>query len=122
MLPGPEGLVNGKQFLIMGVVVELWSRQSLRVVHDGANLLIWTIDEEDASDSIVGSVSLYNHQSVRNPMGKNWSGGEGIFKLSEGRATEVAKVPWSTFAGESCQRNDDVRVIVDETMVEIGKS
>ena len=55
-------------------------------------------------------------------MGKDRSRGEGILELSEGGVTGVAKVPWSTFAGESCQRSDDVGVIVNETTVEISKS
>ena len=53
MPPGPEGLMNGQQFLIMGIIVELQSGQGPRVVHDGANLLIQTTDGEDASDGIV---------------------------------------------------------------------
>ena len=120
--PSLEGLMNGEQFLVVGVVVELWSRQSPRVVHDRANLLIWTTDGEDASNSIVGSMGLYNHWSVQNPVGKNWSRGEGGLKLLEGGVTGGTKVPWSTFAGESCQRSDDVGVIVNETMVEISES
>ena len=53
MPPGPEGLMNGQQFLIMGIIVELQSGQGPRVVHDGANLFIQTTDGEDASDGIV---------------------------------------------------------------------
>ena len=55
-------------------------------------------------------------------MGKDGSRDEGILELSEGGVTGVAKVPWSTFVDESCQRSDNVRVIVNETMVEISKS
>jgi len=77
----------------MGVLIELWSRQSLRVVGNGAYLLIWTTDREDASDSIVRGVSLYNHQSVRDPMGQDRSGGESLLELAEGRETGVTKAP-----------------------------
>ena len=55
-------------------------------------------------------------------MGRDWSRGEGVLKLGEGRMTGVTKVPWSTFASESCQRSDNIGVIVNETMVEISKS
>ena len=105
----------------MGIVVELWSGQSLRVVRDGVNLLIWTMDGEDASNIIVRSISLCDHQSIWNPMDNDRSGGEGILKLAEGGVTGVAKVPWSIFVDELCQRSDDVRVIVNETMVEISE-
>ena len=53
VLPSPKGLMNGEQLLVVGVVVELQSRQGLGVVHDGANLLIWTADGEDVSNGIV---------------------------------------------------------------------
>ena len=122
MPPGLEGLMNGEQFLVVGVIVQLQSGQGLRVVCDRVNLLIQTTDGEDASNGIVRSVGFYDYWSVQNPMGKDRGRGEGVLKLSEGGATGVTKVPQSTFAGESCQRSDNVRVVVNEMTVEIGES
>ena len=84
----------------MGVLIELRSRQSLQVVGDGVNLLIRATDGEDASNSVVGGVSLYNHQNVRNPMGQDRSRGESLLEFAEGGATGVIEVPWSVFVGE----------------------
>ena len=96
----------------MGVIVELQSRQSLGIVGDRLNLLIRATNGENASDGIVGGVCLYDDQSVRNPMGEDRSGGEGIFEVLEGRATRVTEVPENTFAGEAGQRSDDARVVI----------
>ena len=64
MVPGLKSLVDSEELLVMGVVVELWSRQSLGIVGDRPDLLVRTTNRENASDSIVGGVCLYNDQSV----------------------------------------------------------
>ena len=104
-------------------------QRSDHVMHwDEYALLGETIDyHKDHSESggwreLFYEVHGDGHQSIWNPMAKDWSGGEGILKLSEGGVTGVTKVPWSIFAGESCQRSDDVGVIVNEMTVEISES
>ena len=105
--PGPKSLVDSEELLVMGVIVELWSRQSLGIVDDRPNLLVRTTNGENASNGIVRGVCLYNDQSVWNPMGEDRSGGEGVFEVLEGGATGVTEVPRNTFASEVGQRSDN---------------
>ena len=34
VVPGPKSFVDSKELLVMGVIVEFWSRQSLRIIGD----------------------------------------------------------------------------------------
>ena len=100
VVPGPKSLVDSKELLVIGVIVEFQSRQSPGIVGDRPNLLVRTMNGENASDGIVRGICLYNDQSVWNPMGEDRSGGEGIFEVLEGGATGVTEVPGNTFVGE----------------------
>ena len=112
MTPGPKSLVDSEELLVMGVIVELQSRQSLGIVGDRPNLLVRTTNGENASDGIVRGVCLYDDQSIQNPMGEDRSRGEGMFEVLEGRVTGVTEVPRNTFVDEAGQRSDDTRVIM----------
>ena len=101
MAPGSKSLVDSKELLVMGVIVELWSGQSLGIVGDRPNLLIRTTNGENASNGIVRGVCLYDDWSIQNPMGEDRSGGEGVFEVLEGGATGVTEVPGNTFVGEA---------------------
>ena len=57
---GPKSLVDSEELLVMSVIVELWSRQNLGIVGDRPNLLIRTTNGENASDSIVRDICLYD--------------------------------------------------------------
>ena len=78
VVPGPTSLINSKELLVMGVIVELWSRQSPRIKDDRPDLLVKTTNGDNASDDIAGGVCLHDDQSVWNPMSEDRSGGEGI--------------------------------------------
>jgi len=55
-------------------------------------------------------------------MGKNGCGGECIFEEVEGRVGFFFKIEGNTFMSELSQRNNDVGVIVDESVVEVGET
>ena len=57
--------MDSKELLVIGVIVELQSRQILGIVGDRPDLLIRTTDGENASNGIVGG--------VWNPMSKDVS-------------------------------------------------
>ena len=84
VVPGPKSLVDSKELLVMGVVVELWSGQSLGIVGNRPNVLIRTMNRENASDGIVRGICLYDDWSIQNSMGEDRSGGEGVFEVLEG--------------------------------------
>ena len=119
--PGPKSLVDSEELLVMGVIVELQSRQSPGIVGDRPDLLIRTMNGENASDGIVGDICLHNDWSIQNPMGEDRSGGKGVFEVLEGRVTGVTEVPGNTFAGEVGQRSDDTGVIIYKTPVKVCK-
>ena len=82
--PVPECLEDGKEFLVMSVVVQLWSSQSLRVVGDQTNLSVGAGDKQDASDSIVGGISFHDDRGIWNEVGEDGCSSEGMLESIEG--------------------------------------
>ena len=78
MSPVLEGLEDGQQLLIMGIVVQLRGGQSPQIVRDGLELGISANNGQNASDSIVRGIGLDHKQSVGNPMSEDWSRSEGL--------------------------------------------
>ena len=76
IVPGSKSLVDSKELLVMGVIVELQSRQSPGIVGNRPDLLVRITNGENASDGIVRGICLYNDWSVQNPMGEDRSRGE----------------------------------------------
>ncbi|KIO14507.1 hypothetical protein M404DRAFT_118270 [Pisolithus tinctorius Marx 270] len=52
-------------------------------------------------------------------MSENGSGAEGILQAEESGAALLGKVPRSTLSHEASERNDDVRVVINESSIEI---
>src|SRR6266581_1663221 len=90
--------------------------------HDGADLVIFTMDGDDARDHIVGSVHFNYDWGIRYPVGKDGGGGEGFLEQIESGAAVVSERPWYTLPGEAGQRNHDVRVLINESPVEVCES
>ena len=53
MSPVLEGLEDGQQLLVMGIIVQLRGRQSLRIVSNGSELRIGANDGQNAGNGIV---------------------------------------------------------------------
>ena len=119
VVPGPKSLIDSKELLVMGVIVELWSRQSPGIVGDRPDLLIRTTNGENASDGIVGGICLHDDQSIWDLMGEDRSRGESVFEVLEGGAIGVTEVSRNTFAGETGQRSDNTRVVIYGAPVKI---
>ncbi|KIN99348.1 hypothetical protein M404DRAFT_155617, partial [Pisolithus tinctorius Marx 270] len=98
--PGLECFKNCKQFLIMGVIIQLQGHQSPGVESDQMYLAIATGDREDAGDGIVQHISL---NSDRDP-------------------GDEMKVPRSPFVGKLSQWYDNVQVIKDKPAVEVSEA
>ena len=56
--PGPKSLVDSEELLVMGVIVELQSRQSPGIVGNRPDLLIRTTNGANASNGIVRGICL----------------------------------------------------------------
>ncbi|KIO00582.1 hypothetical protein M404DRAFT_152633 [Pisolithus tinctorius Marx 270] len=103
----------------MGIIVEFWRGHGARVESDWAEFTIGAGDRQNASNGIVGGVGFNCKRSVRNPVSENRSGAEGILQAEESGAALLRKVPRSTLSREASEWDDDVRVVINESSVEI---
>jgi len=117
-----ECFKDSKQFLVVGVVVQLWSSQGPGVISNRTNLSISTSDRQDASDRVVGGISFHNDRGVQNKVGEYGRSGEGMLQCVEGASTILGEVPRSIFLGEPGEGNHNVRVVKDKLAVEIGEA
>jgi len=76
VLPNLESFKDGKQFLVMCVVVQLCCSESARVKGNWVNFIIFVNNGEDCSKSIVRGISFHNELSIGNPMSEDRSGGK----------------------------------------------
>ena len=76
--PVLEGLEDGQELLVMGIIVQLRGGQSPRIVSDRSELRIGANNGQNAGDSIVQGVGLDHKRSVGNPMSENQSRSEGL--------------------------------------------
>ena len=78
MSPVLEGLKDGQQLLIMGIIVQLRGGQSLRIVGYRSELRIGADNGQNASNGIVRGISLNHKRSVGNPVSEDRSGSESL--------------------------------------------
>ena len=76
--PVLEGLEDGQELLVMGIIVQLRGGQSLRIVSNRSELRISTNNGQNAGNGIVQGIGLDHKRSVGNPMNENQSGSEGL--------------------------------------------
>ena len=74
--PNLESFKDGKQFLVMCVVVQLRRSESARVKGNWVNFIIFINNGENCSESIVRSISFHNELSIGNPMSEDRCGGK----------------------------------------------
>src|SRR6266581_9662459 len=106
----------------MGIVVQLWCHQCMGVEHNGVDLVIFTMDGDDAGDRIVGSVRFNYDWGVGYPVSEDGGGGEGFLEQIESGVAVISERPWYTLPGEVGQRNHDVGVLINESPVEVCES
>ena len=122
VVPVPECLEDGKEFLIVGVIVQLRSSQGPGVVGDQMNLSIGASDRQDASDGVVRGISFHDDRGIWNKVGEDGRSSEGMLESIERTSTVLREIPRSIFLGEPGKRNHNVGVIKDEPAVEIGEA
>ena len=76
VLPNLEGFKDGKQFLVIYVIVQLHHSKSMRVKGNWMNFIIFVNNREDFSESIVRDISFHDELSIGNLISKNRSGGK----------------------------------------------
>jgi len=78
-----ESFEDGKQFLIMYIVVQLYHSESARVKGNWMNFIIFVNNREDCSESIVQGISFHNELSIGNSMSEDRCGGKCFLKRVE---------------------------------------
>ena len=76
MSPCLETLMYSKEFLVMDVIVKLWSCHGPGEECNWPEFFVQAADGKNTSNGIV--------RSIWNIVDEDWSGGEGVFKTLEG--------------------------------------
>ena len=108
VLPNLEGFKDGKQFLVIYVIVQLHHSKSMRVKGNWMNFIIFVNNREDCSQSIVQDISFHNKLSIGNLISKNRSKGKYFLERVESILTGEVELPRNILLGEACQWNDNV--------------
>ncbi|KIN96495.1 hypothetical protein M404DRAFT_162869 [Pisolithus tinctorius Marx 270] len=119
MPPVAESLEDSQQLLVVGIIVEFWRGHGARVESDWVEFTVGAGDRQNASNGIVRGIGFHCKRSVRNPVSENRSRAEGILQAEESGAALLGKVPRSTLSREVSEWNDDVRVVINESSIEI---
>src|SRR5882672_7063949 len=106
----------------MDVVIEFRSGKSLGVECNRVQLAIWCGNQKDSGESIVGSISFNCDLSVQDPMGKDRSCSESLFKCFKGGMALIRKMPCGTLAGKMHKQNSDFRISINEATIEVGET
>jgi len=106
--PNLESFKDGKQFLVMYVIVQLCYSESARVKGNWVNFIIFINNGKDCSESIVQGISFHNELSIGNPISKDRSRGKCFLERVESIYTGGVKLPRNVLSGEICQWNDNV--------------
>jgi len=120
--PNLESFKDGKQFLVMCVIVQLRRSESARVKGNWVNFIIFINNREDCSESIVRGISFHNELSIGNPMSKDRSRGKCFLERVENILTGGVELPRNVLLDKACQWNDNVRVVEDEPAVKVCKT
>ncbi|KIO03302.1 hypothetical protein M404DRAFT_146089 [Pisolithus tinctorius Marx 270] len=72
--------------------------------------------------TIVGGISFNCKWSIRNPVSENRSRAGGILQAEESGVTLLRKAPRSTLSHEASERDNNVRVVINESSIEICKA
>ena len=120
--PNLESFKDGKQFLIMCIVVQLHHSKSVRVKDNWMNFIIFVNNREDCSESIVWSICFHNELSIGNLMSEDRSGGKYFLERVESILTGEVKTLQNVLLSEVCQWNDNVQVVEDKLAVKVCKT
>ena len=122
MSPNLESFKDGKQFLIMCVVIQLHCSESVGVKDNQINFIFFINNRKNCNESIVQSIGFYNKLSIGNPMSKNGSKDKCLLKRIESIMTERVELPRDILLDEVCQWNNNIQIVKDKPVIEISKT
>ena len=97
--PDTESLKYCEQFFVMGVIIEFWSTEGVGMESHRVDLTRISLDGEDGTQSVIGSICFYNDRFIGDPMGQDGCRDESRFQGLEGFLGGIGKVPCNTLAG-----------------------
>jgi len=106
----------------MDIIVEFWGRKGPGVECNGVKFAIRIHNGKDGSKCVVRGISIDYNLSVQDPMGKDQSCGESLFKCFKGGMALIGEMPGSNLVGKTCKWNCDFGISINEVMVEVGKA
>ena len=101
-MPNFESFKNGKQFLVIYIIVQLHCSKSVGVKDNQINF-IFIYNEKKYSKSIIQSISFHDEYSIRNLISENRSGGKYLLERVENIITKGVKPPENILLGELYQ-------------------
>ena len=120
--PDMESLKDCKQFFVMGVIIEFQGTEDVGIESHRVDLTGISLDGEDGTQSIIGSISFYDDRFIGDPVGQDRCGGESGFQGLEGFLGGISKVPQDTLAGQLGKQNHNVGIIGNEVAVKISEA
>jgi len=120
--PNLEGFKDGKQFLVICVIIQFHHSKSVGVKGNWMNFIIFVNNEEDCSKSIVRDISFYNELSIGNPISEDRCGSKCFLERVKSILTGGVELPRNVLLGEACQWNNNVRVVKDKLAIKISET
>jgi len=117
VLPNLESFKDGKQFLVIYIIVQLHCSKSIGVKGHWMNFIFFVNNRKDYSESIVQSISFHNELSIVNPISENGSRGKCLLERIESITTGGVKLLRNVLLGKACQWNNNVQIIEDEPAI-----
>ena len=103
-----ESFKDGKQFIVMHIVVQLCYSKSTGVKGHQMNFIFLINNGKDCSKSIVQSISFHDELSIGNPISENRSRGKCFLERIESIMTGGVKILKNVLPDETCQWNDNI--------------
>ena len=103
----------------MGIIVRFGRIESAGMESNGVDVTVGCDNRENGSQGIVGCVGFNYNLGIGYPMGKHRSRSESLLERIKGIAALIVKIPSGGSLGESDEGNDNVRIAMDETMIEV---
>ena len=91
-MPDLEYFEDSKEFLVIGIIVELGEIEGIEIKGYQINFIIWDHDKQNDSESIVRNVCFYNELSIRDLVEENHDRSKYFFQSVKDFIAMIAKI------------------------------
>ncbi|KAG6883009.1 hypothetical protein C0993_008290 [Termitomyces sp. T159_Od127] len=122
-LPLLEDFSNGKELLVIDVVVELCGDHLAGVEGNGLELITTEVHlQEYIGNGVVKGITFENNGEKGVKMVEDEGGGKGFLEEDEYAVKLAITVSWGVLFHELVEGFGESRVIINELMVEVGET